>query len=119
MTEANKDKYNFALYIPKLKNNNWELMDNGKVLLKLTVKDPVRRFAGWLVKKSPKTELELDELSSKAWCLIDGKRSIYEISKEMSKDSNDPEDELRRLVTFIRYCSKKGWVTYKEVSSSK
>ena len=57
MSDSQKDKYNFALYVPVIKDKNWELQDNGKVVLHLTVKDPVRRFAGWLVKKSPKTEL--------------------------------------------------------------
>ena len=113
MDTPQKDKYNFALYIPVIKEKHWVVSDEGKVTLHLTVKDPVRRFAGWLVKKSPKTEMDLDELSSKAWCLIDGERTIYEISKEMSKTSTNPNDELRRLVTFIRYCSKKGWVGYK------
>ena len=112
------DKYNFALYVPVIKQNTWELKENGLVTLHLTVKDPVRRFAGWLVKKSPKTTLDLDELSSKAWLLIDGQRSIYEISKEMSKGNKDAKDELRRLVTFVRYCSKRGWITYKEVKTS-
>lgn len=113
MDAPQKDKYNFALYVPVIKEKNWDVNDEGRVTLHLTVKDPIRRFAGWLVKKSPKTELDLDELSSKAWRLIDGKRTIYEISKEMAKTSDTPDDELRRLVTFIRYCSKKGWVGYK------
>ena len=115
MSDSTKDKYNFALYVPVIKEKNWELKDDGKVVLKLTVKDPVRRFAGWLVKKSPKTELELDDLSSKAWCLIDGERNIYEISKVMADGNKDPEDELRRLVTFVKYCSKRGWISYKNV----
>lgn len=113
MDAPQKEKYNFALYIPVIKENHWDVNDEGRVTLHLTVKDPVRRFTGWLVKRSPKTELDLDELSSKVWCLIDGKRTIYDISKEMAKDSATPDDELRRLVTFIRYCSKKGWVGYK------
>lgn len=112
-----KDKYNFALYVPVIKYDKWDLND-GKVHLYFTVKDPVRRFAAWLVKKTPKSHLEFDYLCSKAWCLIDGERNIYEISKEMNKETlGDASDNLRRLVTFIRYISKRGWVSFKEVKT--
>jgi hypothetical protein len=110
-----KDKYNFALYIPVIKQQQWE-NEAGKVKLRYTIKDPVRIFAGWLVKKSPVSTLELDELGSKAWLLIDGEKSVYEISKEINKDGKDtPEEALRRLVTFLRYLAKKGWITFKGV----
>jgi len=110
-----KDKYNFALYVPVIKHQQWE-NDAGRVTLHITTKDPVKKFAGWLVKKSPVTTLDLDEMGSKAWLLIDGEKSIYEISKEINKDGKDTSEEaLRRLVTFVRYLAKKGWVTFKGV----
>ena len=112
---AAKDKYNFALYVPVIKHQQWE-NDAGRVTLHITTKDPVKKFAGWLVKKSPVTTLDLDEMGSKAWLLIDGEKSIYEISKEINKDGKDtPEEALRRLVTFVRYLAKKGWITFKGV----
>ena len=112
-----KDKYNFALYIPVIKHQQWE-NDAGRVTLHITTKDPVKKFAGWLVKKSPVTTLDLDEMGSKAWLLIDGEKSIYEISKEINKDGKDTSEEaLRRLVTFVRYLAKKGWITFKGVRS--
>ena len=112
-----KDKYNFALYVPVIKHQQWE-NDAGRVTIRITTKDPVKRFAGWLVRKSPVTALDLDEMGSKAWLLIDGEKSIYEISKEINKDGKDsPEEALRRLVTFVRYLAKKGWVTFKGVRS--
>lgn len=111
------DKYNFALYIPEIKHHQWEIQA-GRVRLTHTTRDPVRKFAGWLVKKSPVSTLDLDELGSKAWLLIDGEKSIYEISKEINKDGKDtPEEALRRLVTFVRYLAKKGWITFKGVRS--
>lgn len=115
MTEHTaKDKYNFALYVPVIKYNDWENI-NGRVKLYFSVKDPVRRFAGWLVKKSPANDLTFDELSSTTWLLVDGKRTIFEISKLINKDSIDPmEESLRRVVTFFRYISKKGWITFTE-----
>ena len=110
-----KDKYNFALYVPVIKHQQWE-NDAGRVTLHITTKDPVKKFAGWLVKKSPVTTLDLDEMGSKAWLLIDGEKSIYEISKEINKDGKDTSEEaLRRLVTFVRYLAKKGWIAFKGV----
>jgi len=112
-----KDKYNFALYIPEIKHQQWE-NNAGRVVLHWTVKDPVRRFAGWLVKKSPAVTLDLDEMGSKAWLLMDGKKCIYEISKEVNLDGRDTSEEaLRRLANFVRYLAKKGWVNFKGVRS--
>jgi len=110
-----KDKYNFALYIPVIRHQQWE-NEAGRVKLYCTSVNPVRKFAGWLVKKSPVTIIDLDEMGSRAWLLMDGEKSIYEISKEINKDGKDtPEEALRRLVTFIRYLAKKGWITFKGI----
>lgn len=107
-----KDKYNFALYVPVIKYKDWETID-GRVNLYFTVKDPVRRFAGWLVKKSPANDITFDEMSSITWLLVDGKRTIFEISKLFNKDNKEPiDDALRRVVTFFRYLAKKGWITF-------
>lgn len=112
-----RDKYNFALYIPVIKHPQWE-NNAGRVKLILTTRDPIKKFAGWLVKRSPESTLDLDEMGSKAWLLIDGEKSIYEISKELNQDGKDTSEEaLRRLVTFVRYLAKRGWVTFKGVRS--
>ena len=112
-----KDKYNFALYVPVIKHQQWE-NNAGRVTLHITTRDPIKKFAGWLMKKSPVTSIDLDEMGSKAWLLINGEKSIYEISKEINKDGKDTSEEaLRRLVTFVRYLAKKGWITFKGVRS--
>ena len=114
---SKKDKYNFALYVPVIKYKDWENIE-GRVKLYFSVKDPVRRFAGWLVKKSPANDITFDEISSMTWLLMDGKRTIFEISKLVNKDNKDSiEEALRRVVTFFRYLAKKGWITFKEASS--
>ncbi|HZK52914.1 MAG TPA: PqqD family peptide modification chaperone [Desulfosporosinus sp.] len=111
-----KDKYNFALYVPVIKYMNWENI-NGRVKLYFSIKDPVRRLAGWLVKKSPANDLTFDELSSMTWLLVDGKKTIFEISKFVNIDNKDTmEESLRRVITFLRYIAKKGWITFKEAS---
>lgn len=108
------DKYNFALYVPVIKHKEWENID-GRVKLYFSIKDPVRRFAGWLVKKSPANDMLFDEKSSTTWLLVDGKRTIFEISKLVNADGKDSVDEsLRRVVTFFRYIAKRGWVSFKQ-----
>ena len=110
-----KDKYNFALYIPVIKHQQWD-NNAGRVTLHITTRDPIKKFAGWLMRKSPVTSIDLDEMGSKAWLLINGEKSIYEISKEINKDGKDSSKEaLRRLVTFVRYIAKKGWIAFKGV----
>lgn len=115
MVEHSKnEKYNFALYVPVIKYKDWENI-NGSVKLYFTVKDPVRRFAGWLVKKSPANDLTFDDMSSITWLLVDGKRTIFEISKIVNMENKDTtEESLRRVVTFFRYVANKGWITFKE-----
>ena len=44
-----KANYNFLLYVPEIKYNNWKVVDN-KVVIYFEVKDPVKRFIGWLYK---------------------------------------------------------------------
>ncbi len=111
------DKHNFILYVPERTHNDWEIKD-GKVLLNFEIKHPLTNFAGFLAKKKPKKDMLFDELSSSAWLLIDGKRSIFEIARIQSKKTEDEfKEDLRRLVDFIKFTSKKGWVRYKKVKN--
>lgn len=113
----NNDKYNFVLYVPEIIHDDWELKD-GKVLLNFEVKHPLTKFAGFLTKKKPKKDILFDEMCSSAWLLIDGKKSIFEIARIQSQKTNDEfKEDLRRLVEFIKFISKKGLVRYKKVKN--
>lgn len=110
-----KDKYNFSMYVPEIRHNEWEFKD-GKVTLYFKVNDPVKRFAAWLVKKSPSCDVEFDEMCSQVWLAIDGEKSVYDISKIMAEKYNEEINKsLYRLITYMRYVAKKGWVSFKEV----
>lgn len=109
------DKYNFVLYVPEITYNDWELKD-GKVLLNFEIKHPLTKFAGFLAKKEPKKDMLFDDMCSSAWLLIDGERSIFEIARIQSKETEDEfKEDLRRLVEFVKFLSKKGWIRYKKV----
>jgi len=110
-----KDNQNFVLYVPEIKHNDWQIV-GGKVLLNFKVTNPITRFLGLLVKKEPIRDMLFDDKCSCAWHLIDGERTIYEIAKAQSKENHDKfEEDLRSLVMFIKYISKKGWIRYKRV----
>ena len=110
-----KDEYNFLLYVPEIKHNNWKVVDN-KVVIYFKVKDPVKKFVGWLYKTSPACDVTFDELCTKAWLLIDGEKSIYDIAKIMAKECNESiDDSIYRVVPYMRYIAKKGWIDFKEV----
>lgn len=116
MTKAKKkDKYNFVLYVPEITHDDWEIKDD-QVLLNFEVKHPLTKFAGFLMKKEPQRDLLLDEMCSSAWLLIDGQRSVFEIARIQSKKTEaEFKDDLKRLIEFIKFISKKGWIRYKEV----
>ena len=114
--EKNNDKYNFLLYVPEIKYDNWKTTERGNVILYFKVTDPIKRFAGWLVKKKPNCDMEFDDRCSAAWLLIDGDRSIFDIAKIMAKKYGDTmDDSIYRLITYMKFLSKKGWITFKKV----
>lgn len=107
-------KHNFALYVPEIKLNNWEDRD-GKIVLSIKNYDPIKSFLAWMVKKTPVTRLELDDRCSAVWKHIDGKATVYDIAKYMSETYNeDITGELYRVVTYLKYIAKRGWIRFKQ-----
>lgn len=110
-----KDKYNFVLYVPEIVHNDWKIVED-KVLLNFKVTNPITKFAGFLVKKEPKRDMLFDNMCTSAWLLIDGERSIYEIARIQGNKTDDEfQEDLRRLIGFVKYISKQGWIRYKRV----
>ncbi len=110
-----KDEYNFVLYVPEIVHYDWQMIE-GKVLLNFKVNNPITKLVGLLVKKEPKKDMLFDDMCTSAWLLIDGERSIYEIGRIQShKTDNEFKDDLRRLIEFVKYISKQGWIRYKRV----
>jgi coenzyme PQQ synthesis protein D (PqqD) len=113
-----KDKYNFVLYVPEMKHEAYRVTDEGRVVLEFEI-NPAKKLMGRLVNRQPVSDVELDELSSSAWLAIDGSRSILDIARVQSEKTGDDIDEAaRRIVQFMRYVSKRGWIRFKEVKPS-
>lgn len=107
-------KYNFALFVPQIKNDNWRNED-GKVVLCIKTTNPVKKALSWMVKKNPMTLLDLDDRCSAAWIYIDGRRTIYDIARLMSERyKEDINNELYRLITYLKFMSKRGWIKFKK-----
>ncbi len=110
-----KDKYNFVLYVPEIKHKAYRVNDDSRVVLELDI-PPAKRLMGWLANRKPVSDMELDALSSAAWLKMDGTRSILDIARLQSEETGDDVDEsARRLVAFMRYLAKRGWIRFKEV----
>lgn len=110
-----KEKYNFALYIPEIKHDEWKQDEDGIITIIVRTNDPVKKFLAWMVKRTPLTNIKLDERCSNVWKLIDGNRTVYDIAKIMSQKYNSELDgELYRLVTYLKYISKRGWIKFIE-----
>ena len=115
MTEQDhaKDKYNFVLYVPEITHRRFSVNEAGKVVLEFDV-NPAKRLMGMLANRQPVSDLELDELSSSAWLSMDGTRSILDIARIQSEKTGDDIDEAaRRIVQFMRYIAKRGWIRFK------
>jgi len=105
---------NFLLYRPLRKIEQWEVNDE-KVKLFFNHNKPVERFMRWLIKKSKVSDIELDEMGSMVWQLCDGTKTVYDIALVLVERFNDTEQNaIDRLIMFLRYLSRKGWITFEK-----
>ena len=107
-----KKEDNYFLYVPRIKQKYWEIR-NDRVYLIFHHDKLIEKIVSWLFKKPYTSDIELDELGSKVWLYIDGKRTIYEIAKkneELYGKKFDPS--YKRLILFLNYINKKGWVSF-------
>ena len=105
------EENNFLMYVPVIIHKNYKIDDKNIVTLYFEHNKLVEKFARWLANKSNVSDIELDEKSSAAWLLIDGKKNIYEIALEMAEVCGDTQEvAIERLVLFIRYILRKRWI---------
>ena len=113
--QGHTNKYNFVLYVPEIVHQKFRVTDTGRVVLELKI-NPAKKLMGKLVNREPVSDVTLDELSSSAWLSMDGSRSILDIARIQSEKTGDDIDEAtRRIVQFMRYIAKRGWIKFKLV----
>lgn len=118
---------NFLLYIPVKKHKDWEKKD-GNVYLIFYHKKLVERFMRWLVKKPAVSDIKLDYIGTKVWESMNGKNTVYDIGqillsipqlkdeyKNLSEDNSSEycHPIYNRLIMYLRYLNKKGWISFK------
>jgi len=115
MTTQYSTNDNFVLYVPEIKHHRFRVTEAGRVLLEFEI-NPLKKLMGMLAHRRPVSDIELDELSSSVWLGMDGSRTILEVARILSEKTGDDIDEaVRRIVKFIRYIAKRGWIRFKEV----
>lgn len=103
---------NFLLYVPQKKHRQWEER-NGKVYLVFHHDRAAEKFLRWLVKKPYVSDVELDELGSTTWKLIDGENTVHIIAEKLVEKYGDKcQPVYDRLIMYMRYLNKKGWIAF-------
>jgi len=109
-----KKEDNFLLYVPKKKHLTWE-EDKKKVKLVFYHDRAIEKALRWLVKKSRVSDLELDEIGSTTWRLIDGVNSVHEISQKLyDKYGERCNPNNQNLIMFLRHLNRKGWISFEK-----
>ena len=109
-----KNQDNFLLYIPVKKHLEYEAK-NGYVYLIFHHDKAIEKFLRRLVKKPAVSDIKLDDLGTFVWQSIDGKKNVYEIGKDLKKKfGNRCEPVYDRLIMYLRYLSKKGWIAFEK-----
>ena len=107
-----KKEDNFLLYIPKKKHETFEV-NKGIVKLVFYHDKFAEKALRWLVKKPYISDMELDQLGSRVWLLIDGKKSVYDIGQDILNEfGSSCEPVYDRLIMYLRYLNKKGWISF-------
>ena len=109
---AKHDSDNFLLYVPDKKHKEYEIK-KGKVLLIFHHDKPVEKFMRWLIKKPYTSDIELDTMGSRVWELINGQNTVYDIGQQLIIIyGKSCEPVYDRLILYIRYLIKKGWISF-------
>lgn len=95
---------NYLDYIP-VYNEKYksEINESGEVTIFIENNGLFNKIAQKLLKKPKTTQIHLDEMGNFIWPLIDGKRSILDISKLVHEEFGENAEPLyNRLVQYIR-----------------
>ena len=114
-----KNNDNFLLYIPVKKHIEYELKD-GHIYLIFHHNKPIEKFFRWLVKKPSVSDVKLDEIGTFVWQEIDGKKNVFEIGQKMKEKFGEIcEPVYDRLIMYMRYLIRMGWVVMEKTAQSK
>lgn len=109
-----KEEKNLLELIPE-KNCRWEKNQEGKIFL-LVPRFKNRFFKNIALRlgRSEWVKIFFDEIGSKSWDLIDGKRSVEQIGKLLEKEMGDRVKPVyQRLTEFVVILSRNKFIVFK------
>lgn len=109
-----KKEENYLEKIPVRSNFEWKRDDEGIVTLCIENKGIFNKIAQKLFKKPKISYVHLDKMGSFIWPIIDGEKSILEISEDVDKQFGDEAKPLyERLAKYFQILASYGFVTFK------
>ena len=109
-------KENFLENIPvKNPDIGWNTDDEGKVTLEIENKGAFNRLAQKLFKKPKVSYIHLDEMGSFIWPIIDGKKDIVELGRDVEAHFGEKANPLyERLAKYISILKSYGFISLKK-----
>lgn len=93
----------------------WTVDENGIVTLEIENKGAMNRIAQKLLKKPKVSYIHLDKTGSFVWPLIDGKKNITELGKEVDAHFGEEAHPLyERLATFFNILDSYKFISWIE-----
>ena len=114
-----KEKKNYIDNIPRINDMKWEVLEDG--IVEITVENTgfYNKVAQRLFKKPRYSFIKLDEYGSFVWQQIDGKKSIYEIGKELGNKHNGASDQLyERLSKYLGILERNKYIVFETINSN-
>ena len=110
-----KDKKNYIDHIPKINDMKWEVLEDGIVEITVENKGFYNTIAQKLFKRPRYSFIKLDEYGSFVWQKIDGKKSMYEIGKELESAHEGAATQLyERLSQYFAILERNKYIIFEE-----
>ncbi len=110
-----KNDTNYLDKIPVHPDIKWSADENGIVTLEIENKGAMNRIAQKLFKKPKVSYIHLDKTGSFVWPLIDGKKNIADLAKDVDAHFGEEAHPLyERLAQFFRVLDSYKFINWVE-----
>ena len=103
---------NYLDYIPvHSEKYSYSISDGGNVTIYMENKGSFNKVAQTLFNKPKVSQIHLDEMGNFIWPLMDGKRTVYDISQLVKEEFGEKAEPLyNRLVQYVRNLESYGFI---------
>lgn len=110
-----KKEENYLDKIPQRGDYKWTADDEGMITLEIENKGMFNKIAQAIFKKPKISYVHLDKMGSFVWSVIDGEKTILELSEPLDKEFGEEAEPLyERIAKYFQILSSYGFVTFKE-----